>query len=97
MATPLKISIALWYHCRPSDFGKGCGDNNFNAPAVQEALQDFVNAGLLRKSPAGCQQREYYTTEGMTIWVEALCNVRWPEQQWVIPSSVPEYDRGGAA
>lgn len=96
MASPLKINIALWYHCRSGDFGKHAGDNNFNAPAVQEALQDFVNGGLLGKSPAGCEA-EYYATEALRVWVAGLCDVRWPVQQWVIPSEVPEYDHGGAA
>jgi hypothetical protein len=86
MATPLKIDIALWYHCRVGDYGKHAGDNNFHAPAVQEALQDFVNGGLLAKSPDGCSA-EYYGTEALSVWVEGLCNVPWPVQKWVLPVS----------
>jgi hypothetical protein len=84
MATPLKISIGLWYYCRAGDFGMH-GADNFNAPAVQEALQDFVNGGLLGKSPPGCEAK-YFGTDALRVWVEALCDVRWPVQTWVIPN-----------
>jgi hypothetical protein len=85
MATPLKISIGLWYHCRAGDYGKDAGDHNFRAPAVQEALQDFVNGGLLAKSPQGCEA-EYFATEALAVWVDGLCDVRWPVQKWVLPT-----------
>lgn len=84
MATPLMISIGLWYHCRPGDYGKGNGDDNFHAPAVQDLLRSFVDGGLLGKSPAGCDA-EYFGTEALTVWVEGLCNVHWPVQKWVLP------------
>lgn len=84
MASPLKINIALWYHCRAGDYGKNSHDNNFNAPAVQEALQDFVNGGLLAKSPEGCEA-EYFGTEALKVWVDGLCAVPWPVQTWAIP------------
>lgn len=85
MATPLKIDIALWYHCRVGDYGKGNGDNNFSAPAVQAALQDFVNGGLLERSPTGCEA-EYFGTEALGVWVDGICNVPWPIQKWVLPN-----------
>jgi len=85
MASPLKINIALWYQCRPGDYGKDAGDYNFKAPAVQDALLDFVNGGLLGKNPAGCEA-EFYATEALKVWVEALCSVPWPVQTWVIPN-----------
>jgi len=84
MATPLMISIGLWYWCRPGDYGKGNGDNNFDAPAVQEALRNFVNGGLLGKSPPGSEV-EYFPTEALGVWVDGLCAVHWPVQQWVLP------------
>jgi hypothetical protein len=85
MATPLKIEIGLWYHCRPGDYGKNSGDNNFMAPAVQDAIQDFINGGLLARSPAGCEA-QYFGTDALKVWVDGLCSVRWPVQQWVIPT-----------
>lgn len=84
MASPLMISIGLWYHCRVGDYGKGAGDRNFDAPAVQEALLDFVAAGLLARSPPG-STAEFYGTEALGVWVAGLCNVPWPVQQWIIP------------
>lgn len=86
MATPLKINIALWYYCRPGDYGKNSHDNNFTAPAVQEALKDFVDGGLLAVSPHGSEAR-YYGTEALKVWVDGLCSVPWPIQQWVIPEN----------
>jgi hypothetical protein len=83
MASPLKINIGLWYYCRVGDYGQA--DNNFNAPAVQEALADFVNGGLLALSPAGSEAK-YYGTEALKVWVDGLCNVRWPVQTWTIPN-----------
>jgi hypothetical protein len=92
MATPLKIEIGLWYHCRPGDYGKGSGDNNFNMPAVQDALHDFVKGGLLARSPSG-SEAEYYGTEALTVWVNGLKSVPWPVQTWTIPAMNAE-ERG---
>lgn len=82
--TPLEIDMALWYHCRPGDYDKGNGDNNYHAPAVQAALKDFVSAGLLGLCPAG-SERAYYGTPALEVYVDALCSVPLPVQQWVIP------------
>jgi hypothetical protein len=84
--TPLEVDIALWYYARPGDYGKGNGDNNFNAPAVQAALARFVDAGLLRRNvPNTDLPQEYTSTEGLRVYVDALCSVPWPEQKWVMP------------
>jgi len=84
MASPLMISIGLHYFTRAGDYGKGNGDNNFNTPAVQHELERFVSGGLLAKSPQGCEA-EYYGTDALKVWCEALCNVRWPVQIWIVP------------
>lgn len=87
---PLEISIALWYYTRPGDYGRGDGDNNFDAPSVQAALQGFVDAGLLKRNdPNSDLPQHFYGTDGLRVYVEALCSVPWPVQQWVIP-----YPRG---
>lgn len=83
--TPLEIDIALWYRCRPGDYGKGHGDHNYGAPAVQAVLKEFVEAGLLALSPAG-SEAVYYGTNALEVYVEALCAVPLPVQQWIIPS-----------
>ena len=84
MASPLMIAIGLHYFTRAGDYGKGRGDDNFDAPATQDALRDFVDGGLLAKSPPGCEA-EYYGTEALKVWFEALCDVRWPVQVWIVP------------
>lgn len=87
MATPLEIDIALWYYTRPGDYGEGMGDHNFKAPAVQEALKRFVDAGLLKAhEPNSDLPQLFHNTEGLRVYVETLCNVPWPEQRWVVPS-----------
>lgn len=90
MTTPLEISIALWYYCRVGDYGKGTGDFNFDAPAVQETLQRFVDAGLLKKhEPNNDLPQFFHNTDGLRVYVEALCAVSWPEQRWVMPAGIP--------
>lgn len=79
------IEIALWYHCRPTrDFR----DGDLSAPAVAQALKQFCDGGLLTETYAGAVSdgvRRYQPTEALKVWVDALCSVRWPVQQWVIP------------
>lgn len=86
MSSPLEISIALWYFTRPGDYGHGTGDRNFNAPAVQETFARFVGAGLLKRhEPSTDLPQHYIGTEGLRVYVEALCALPWPEQRWVMP------------
>jgi len=83
MTSPLMIEIGLHYHAFMSDYR----DGDFGAPAVKEAIAGFLRAGLLKPTPGG--PRAYEPTEGMRVWVEALCAVPWPEQVWRIPDHVP--------
>lgn len=88
--TPLEISIALWYTTRPGDYGNHNGDNNLNAPAVQDSIQRFVAAGLLRRTlPVESKggTKSYIATEGLQVYVDYLCSVPLPEQKWVMPAS----------
>lgn len=89
MATPLEIDIALWYHTRATDYGVGNGsDYNFHMPAVQQTFQRFIDAGLLKKhEPNPDLPQRYYGTEGLRVYVEALCNMPWPEQRWIMPGT----------
>lgn len=84
MASPLEIDIALWYYCRPGDWRPHNGDNNEDAPAVKEVFCKFVELGLLRRNNCGVFSN-YVGTKALHVYVEALCNVPWPVQQWVIP------------
>lgn len=80
MPSPLAISIALHYHCCTTDFR----DGDFSALIMPGLLAEFVAADLLIVNQPGSTRR-YGATAGLTKWVEALCDVPWPERQWVIP------------
>lgn len=88
--SPLEISIALWYHCRPGDYGKGTGDDNHTAPAVQSAIKGFMDAGLLAVCRPGAE-RVYCGTPALEVYVDALCRVPMPVQKWVIPTLTSAY------
>ncbi len=75
--SPLIISIAIWYCTRPGDYN---GDDNYDAPAVQEGIKLLCDNGLLVASKG-----QYMATEGLGVWVNALCNVPFPIQIWAIP------------
>jgi hypothetical protein len=77
MVTPLMVEIALHYYVNSvTDFPR------LNAPAVQLAMSVFMEHGLLEECDDGPQ---YQGTEGLTTWINALCSVPFPVQQWVIP------------
>lgn len=86
MATPLEINMAIWYRCRAGDYGKDNGDNNYDAPAVQSARLGFFKAGLLALSPPG-SEANYYGTDALGVYIDALCSVPLPVQKWVIPDA----------
>ena len=79
--TPLQIEIALHYHCCPGDYDP----ERLDAPAVKEALEGFVECGLLRRSTRSGQFYEGVNTP-LTMYVEALCKVQLPELKWVQPA-----------
>lgn len=80
--TPLMIEIGLHYRCTLGDFRNG----DFSAPVILPMLLDFVAAGLLEDAGIGVTPR-FKATEGLAIWVEALCRVPWPVQHWVMPEA----------
>lgn len=87
--SPLDISIAIHYHCRAKvDFR----DGDFSAPAVQQSLDCFVDLGLLRRTHENEQKlldrRHYEPTEGLAVWVDALCAVPLPKQKWIVECSL---------
>lgn len=86
MATPLEISIGLWYYCHPGDYGLGNGDDNFNAPAVRETLKYFVTIGLLKRCTTGVRVYEP-NEDALKEWVGALCETPFPVQKWVVERS----------
>lgn len=76
--TPLQIEILMHYHCRANDYR----DGDFSASAVREAIDGFRGAGLLKDSGRG---RIYEPSDGVSLYVEAICSVPLPVQQWVMP------------
>lgn len=93
MASPLKIMIGLHYWTTPTPYAEH-DPGHANSPAVRDAVQDFINAGMLveRETP-GEYGSKYEATDAMRVWVEALCSVRWPVQVWVVPSALPRQEQ----
>lgn len=77
MVTPLYIEIALHY-CSGAEFPR------LDAPACMEAAKQMADADLLAyTAPHG--RRMFMAGPALDAWVEALCNVPFPVQRWVIP------------
>lgn len=75
--SPLGIEIGLHYHCiAVGDFPR------LDAPACQEMVAWMVEAGLL--NPVNGDRR-YEPTDGLRVWVEALCAVPFPVRRWILP------------
>jgi hypothetical protein len=86
MASPLEIGIALHYWTTPTEYDGGASEH-FYSPATQEILSDFVSRGfLLHLDKPNEYGGMYRATEALGIWVDALCNIPFPVQQWVIPA-----------
>lgn len=83
--TPLYIEIALWYFCRADEFPR------LGAPAVEDAIKDLLQRGLLLRLTDEAsaihdyQCRYVRNEEPLRLYVEALCAVRLPVQRWVMP------------
>lgn len=83
--SPLEIIVLLHYH--------GCIEDiaDMDAPAVQTALQRFVDLGLLIRSSdlrGGAPLSGdplFRAGPGVDVYVSALQAVPLPVQQWVIP------------
>lgn len=88
--TPLRLSIALHYHYATTDFL----DGDFTAPAVGEAMSEFLRQGLLKEAPSPQQGQtampaEWVATERLTVFVKALTEIPLPVQAWVMPALEP--------
>ncbi len=82
--TPHEIGILLHYYTRPVDYD----DGDFRAPVVREAIDKFSKAGILkRKDPFPPYPESYEGTDGLRVYVEALCAVPFPELRWVMPNT----------
>lgn len=85
MASPLKIMIGLHYWTTSGEYDGG-DTPHWESPAAQDALKDFVNGGLLRRTDTGRRGATYEATDALEVWVKGLCEVPWPVQKWVLPT-----------
>lgn len=81
--SPLSISIALHYWTSPGDYSP---DNAAHAgsPAVRDCLKAMLGAQLLEMP--GRDGAKYGSGPALQAYVEALCAIPWPVQQWVVPA-----------
>lgn len=79
MRSPLFIELALWYYTTPGDHPSVLQ----GAPAYREAVLEMVHLELLDQTRN--EDVIYRSTEGMRVYVNALCKVRTPEKRWTIP------------
>lgn len=85
MTSPLEISIALHYWTTPGDYSAEDPDHRLS-PAVQSALHGFVEAGLLeRRTEPTDRGSRFKATDGLRVWIEALCAVPLPVRIWIVP------------
>jgi hypothetical protein len=78
-ATPLMITIALHYLTEKTDYSPL---DHVSQP-VRQALNELSAAGLIESRPGA--MLAYHATDGLRVWVEALCEVPLPVRRWVIP------------
>jgi hypothetical protein len=81
--TPLGVRMALHYWTSPGPYASN-EPSHANSSAVREMKDFMLKSGLLKFSPAGAG-RDYDAGPALETYVEALCNVQLPEQQWIIP------------
>lgn len=83
MVNPLTIMVALHYWTTPGEYSEH-DQGHAKSPAVGEAVKRLIEAGLLMRSKS-LHRAPWETTPAMRVWVEGLCNVPFPVQQWVLP------------
>ena len=79
--TPLQIGILLHYACFVTDYR----DGDFTAPTVKDAMDEFIEKGLLKKNYDSQYCACYVATEGCRVYVDKLCQVPLPEYRWGYP------------
>jgi len=80
--SPLQIEILLHYHCFPSEHEIV----HRNPPIWPETRMWFLAEGLLaERSPPSPYGATYECTERGRAWIEHVCNLPLPEQQWRMP------------
>lgn len=80
MTTPLEIMIALHYHTTSGKYSEH-DLVHANSTAVVSAKARLNKLGLLNRL-----EFDYEAGPALAVWVQALQNVPFPVQQWVIPN-----------
>lgn len=86
MPRPLDIEIGMHYCVSGGRFARA------GAPEAQRTEACMADAGLLRWND---KQQCFEATDGLHMWLQALCHVPFPEQRWVMPevdNFVPQDD-----
>lgn len=77
--SPLEISIALHYWVSPEPWKRG--SENWTE-LDGKIVQSMIDAKLLEYQGSNLSGN----TPAMRAYVEALCDVPWPEIRWVVPT-----------
>lgn len=78
--TPLKVEILLHYWYSPEDYDP----ERIGFPAQQEAIGEFVAAGLIRENLPGSSPRYTGNSDALRVYVEAILAVPVPHQEWIL-------------
>lgn len=80
MAVPGLITLAIHYWTTPGPYAPD-NPNHANSPAVRTWHAELLRAGLI------IREADNYTAnnEAMRVYMDALCNVPFPVQKWVMP------------
>lgn len=81
--TPLKLQILLHYYAMATDYR----DGDLSAPAVAEAVQDFLAGDMLQRGE-NSWGAAYSITERGRAHVENLCRLPFPILRWVPAGSL---------
>jgi hypothetical protein len=74
--SPLEIEVVLHYYHSPEPHPR------VNAPAVKEAIQRFVNDGILSAAEGPALLK---VTDRGNAWVRMIVETPYPEGAWIDP------------
>lgn len=75
--TPLDVEILMHFHCCPGQFPRTSGH-------IEERIEFFVRSGMLKRDTDG---KVSGVVPALKVWVDAVCAIRLPVVQWVIPNA----------
>lgn len=88
--SPLALSIAIHYLTRSDAEYAADDQRHWTSAPVQEAIAQFLDYGLLdERKVARADQARYVGTDGLAVWIRAVCSVPFPvrETRWVMPEA----------